>query len=603
MAEQGRTPSDLYRRIAQAAAAVFIAIDLLAITLRRIRYSGDFDISIEFGRRFLAGQHLYRGGLHFPYLPAAAMFFSIFSLIPKPLAFALFYFIAIACLWLVMRMLSAMVCGADPILRDRALPIAAVTLILASHYIIRDLDDGGPNLMLLALAMGGIYYAWAGREAGSAICLGAAAALKATAAIFIPFLLWKRRWRLAAYTTAAAVFWIAMPILRMGPTNWWAHQREWFVSAAGFAAGSNAAAALYYGESNTGNQALRPAVMYFLDSLGIAARTASIAGAIAALGLLGLFCRLTVRPYGHRLDRQWLVESSGLLIMAVLLAPVTWIQHLVLLLPALYLVVADYFAGEEFDLFSKAAMALYVIFALVLNRGLIGKTWYAVLLELHVQTWCMLLIFGVLMFSVRSRDGAVKSDGRRVQQQSGREVLMANIAKCGWKLSLICAAAVLVTTNVSAQSKMEIRTGAFAPGGPIPEQYTCAGENISPALAISGVPASAKAMVLIVDDPDAPAGTFVHWVVYNIPPQTVHIDGGVSQGQSMPGGGVQGRNDFGRTGYGGPCPPPGSPHHYRFRVFALNSQIGPSSDTGPAVEQAMQGHVLASAEMVGTFGR
>lgn len=181
---------------------------------------------------------------------------------------------------------------------------------------------------------------------------------------------------------------------------------------------------------------------------------------------------------------------------------------------------------------------------------------------------------------------------------------MPNITKCGWKVSPVFTIAIaLAMTNAAAQSKMEIRTNAFAPGAPIPDKYTCSGENLSPALAISGLPPSAKSLALIVDDPDAPAGTFVHWVVYNIPPGTTEIDAGVRPAAAMPGGGVQGRNDFGRLGYGGPCPPPGSPHHYHFRLFALNSQITPRSATGPAVEQAMQGHIVASAEMVGTFQR
>lgn len=183
-------------------------------------------------------------------------------------------------------------------------------------------------------------------------------------------------------------------------------------------------------------------------------------------------------------------------------------------------------------------------------------------------------------------------------------VLMAKISKCGSKLApVLAAAAILIAANAWPQSKMEIRTGAFAPGASIPEKYTCSGENISPPLAISGVPRSAKALVLIVDDPDAPAGTFVHWVVYNMPPQTNRIDAGVKSDKTMPGGGMQGRNDFGGVGYGGPCPPPGSPHHYRFRLFALSSPITPQSATGPGVEETMQGHILASTEIVGTFGR
>jgi Raf kinase inhibitor-like YbhB/YbcL family protein len=184
------------------------------------------------------------------------------------------------------------------------------------------------------------------------------------------------------------------------------------------------------------------------------------------------------------------------------------------------------------------------------------------------------------------------------------ETIMRKIAKHGFKPLLTFAVIViLIAANAWPQSKMEIRTDAFAPGATIPDKYTCSGENASPPLAISGVPSSAKALVLVVDDPDAPAGTFVHWVVYNLPPQITKIDAGVQSGDAIPGGGVQGRNSFGNLGYGGPCPPPGSPHHYRFRLFALNSQITPQSATGPEVEQAMQGHVVASAETVGMFGR
>ena len=168
---------------------------------------------------------------------------------------------------------------------------------------------------------------------------------------------------------------------------------------------------------------------------------------------------------------------------------------------------------------------------------------------------------------------------------------------------LCVAAAMPLAATVWAQPKMEIRSAAFAPGAPIPTKYTCSGENISPALSFSGLPQAARSLALIVDDPDAPSGTFVHWVVYNLPLQTTHLDEAVKKGTAITGGGSQGRNDFGRDGYGGPCPPPGAPHHYRFRLFALNSQLAPQPATGQGVEQAIEGHVLASAEVVGTFGR
>ena len=180
---------------------------------------------------------------------------------------------------------------------------------------------------------------------------------------------------------------------------------------------------------------------------------------------------------------------------------------------------------------------------------------------------------------------------------------MANISSHRWKLAPVVAAAFLIAVNGWAQSKMEIGTTAFTPGGSIPPKYTCSGEDTSPPLSIRGVPGSAKTLALIVDDPDAPSGTFVHWVVYNLPPATKQIEAAVKPGTSIAGGGMQGRNDFGGDGYGGPCPPPGAPHHYRFRLFALNSEITPQSPQGSAVEQSMQPHVVASAEVAGTFGR
>jgi Glycosyltransferase family 87 len=175
------------------AAGLLIAADFVAVMLRRRRQLGDFDVSMEFGRRFASGQPLSQGGLHFPYLPTAAMFFAPFSMLPRPLAFLLFYMLAFICLVLVYRRLTAMVCNARPVLRQRRWAVAIVSLILASHYIIRDLDDGGPNIVLLALATGGIYLARSGREVAAGGFLGAAIAFKATAGGFIPFLLWKRR--------------------------------------------------------------------------------------------------------------------------------------------------------------------------------------------------------------------------------------------------------------------------------------------------------------------------------------------------------------------------------------------------------------------------
>jgi len=146
---------------------------------------------------------------------------------------------------------------------------------------------------------------------------------------------------------------------------------------------------------------------------------------------------------------------------------------------------------------------------------------------------------------------------------------------------------------------------AFAPGGDIPAIFTCEGSDLSPALEWTGVPASAKSLVLIVDDPDAPDPkaprmTWVHWVLYNIPPTASGLPQAVAA-RDLPPGTREGTNDWKRTGYGGPCPPIGR-HRYFHRLYALDTvlpDLGP--ETKAQVETAMKGHVLAQAELLGTY--
>ncbi len=151
---------------------------------------------------------------------------------------------------------------------------------------------------------------------------------------------------------------------------------------------------------------------------------------------------------------------------------------------------------------------------------------------------------------------------------------------------------------------MQLSTNAFTPGGEIPARFTCTGADLSPELTWSGVPEGTKSLVLIVDDPDAPRGTFTHWLLYDLPPKTQKLGEAVRSVDELPGGGKQGRNDFGNIGYGGPCPPPGRPHRYFFRLYALDTML----DLKPGasrkeVEQKMQGHILAQAELMGKFAR
>lgn len=146
---------------------------------------------------------------------------------------------------------------------------------------------------------------------------------------------------------------------------------------------------------------------------------------------------------------------------------------------------------------------------------------------------------------------------------------------------------------------IKLSSNSFADGEMIPRRYTCDDEDLSPHLAWSDVPAGAASLALIADDPDAPAGTWVHWVLYNLPPEISELPEGV---ESMIG--VQGKNDFGRLGYGGPCPPRGKVHRYYFKLYALDTLLDlREGATKPRLLQAMEAHILAQGEWMGRYRR
>lgn len=150
---------------------------------------------------------------------------------------------------------------------------------------------------------------------------------------------------------------------------------------------------------------------------------------------------------------------------------------------------------------------------------------------------------------------------------------------------------------------LTIRSSAFGSMGPIPSKHTCDGRDISPELSWSGVPSSAKSLVLICDDPDAPMGTWVHWVCYDIPVSVTSLSEAVPGNGELVTGGTQGLNDFKKIGYGGPCPPSGT-HRYFFKLYALDTTLDlHSGRPKSSVVKAMKGHILAEAELVGTYSR
>ncbi|MDH7599598.1 MAG: YbhB/YbcL family Raf kinase inhibitor-like protein [Sedimentisphaerales bacterium] len=151
--------------------------------------------------------------------------------------------------------------------------------------------------------------------------------------------------------------------------------------------------------------------------------------------------------------------------------------------------------------------------------------------------------------------------------------------------------------------QMKVTSTAFADGGIIPSKYTCDGQDISPPLQWEGVPSGARSIAIISNDPDAPVGTWVHWVIWNIPPTATGLPEALPRDPKLPDGARQGINDFGRPGYGGPCPPSGT-HRYYFKVYALDTLLDlPTTARKPDLLKAMQGHVLAEGMLMGRYSR
>lgn len=156
----------------------------------------------------------------------------------------------------------------------------------------------------------------------------------------------------------------------------------------------------------------------------------------------------------------------------------------------------------------------------------------------------------------------------------------------------------------SSAGQIQLTSPAFAYGEKIPVRFTCEGEDISPPLQWAGTPVETRSYALIMDDPDAPRGTWIHWVLFNLPGETVELAPAVPTLPELPSGARHGRNTAGDMAYAGPCPPPGNPHRYFFRLYALDIMLGLAPGvTRQELEQAMHQHILGQGTLMGTYQR
>ena len=194
-------------------------------------------------------------------------------------------------------------------------------------------------------------------------------------------------------------------------------------------------------------------------------------------------------------------------------------------------------------------------------------------------------------------------------RQSGLLVVLLLLAACGAPAQQagpspsVANGSGAVATAVSAPFEtLGVTSTAFNDGAGIPRKYTCAADNVSPPLAWSGMPAGAKSLALIADDPDAPGGTWTHWVLFNLPATSTGLAEGIKP-QDSPEGAIQATTSFRKVGYGGPCPPSGT-HRYYFRLYALDTTLSlAATATAADVRTAMQGHVLAEGALMGRYSR
>lgn len=195
-----------------------------------------------------------------------------------------------------------------------------------------------------------------------------------------------------------------------------------------------------------------------------------------------------------------------------------------------------------------------------------------------ILTLILLIIFSGCTAINPDRDGNIQIDNTRTDKNSDEE------------------------QEANGMGNILINSEGFESGGTLPAEYTCSGEDISPPLTWEGIPAGTASIAVIMDDPDARG--FVHWVIFNIPASSSGLPAGITKSGSLEDGFLLGQNNFGETGYGGPCPPPGKPHRYYFRVYALDTVLElEAGATRAQLEAAMKGHILAQGEVMGLYGR
>ena len=371
----------------------------------------DFDIHREVGRQFLSGEYLYVGDFCYAYMPIAAMYFSPLALLERNVGLMFRYGLAVGCLVATVCLFHRMVALPGAQSQKDLYLLGGGAILLVFQFVLQDLDDGGPHLILLGILSSAIYSVWRKRECLGSVLFGLSIALKSTPAIFLLLFFWKRQWKLLVYTILATAFWIMTPMLWMGPMSWWTHQVEWTRNAV-LSTLDQQVGIRQQNEQRIRNQALRPTLLRYLVTypddhpmrrndkayvpiLDLPPHVANVCVVAAGLGLLGFFARSSSRSFESRGDRAWPKDCAGVLVLALLLSPMTWQQHLVWLLPAAFVILASARSRGELYKMEWLMLGAYIVLTMVLNYEVLGKPRFEMLLSYHPFGVAMLLLFGL----------------------------------------------------------------------------------------------------------------------------------------------------------------------------------------------------------------
>ena len=414
--------SPLSARLVKIGLVIAASVHGYIISFGRSFHFRDIDIHREIGRRFLSGEYLYANDYCYMYLPTTGIYFAPLLILDRNPSLALRYAVAAGCLALTTLLFHRMLCGPSDSRGWARLLLGVGAGALTLQFILNDLDDGGPHLILLGILTGGIYAIWAGRERLGAALVGLGIVLKLTPALFVVLFLWKRQWRLAAYTVLATVAWVVLPVLYMGPTSWWEHHTEWTQNTV-LSMLDRQAEGRQENELQKANLSLRHTMLRYLVTYPPSHRLRQVDPgykpvmdlpplavntivAIAGLSLLGLFAWSSRRAYQGPGDPTWARDCAGTLMLALFFSPITWDQHLVWMIPAALIVVAA--AARMSGGLTRtgyAMLAVYVVLAIVLNYEVVGSARWERLKSYHHLGIAMLILFGLLLASAGLRNG------------------------------------------------------------------------------------------------------------------------------------------------------------------------------------------------------